>query len=783
MSRPAPSQTWSAAELAKLAVVDRAVAAGETAVPTLIAMLTESSWVVRRGVVGGLAAMGDVALTQLFDVLCSHRDDETRIAAALDALSASTGNAEQRAEALLHESEPAVVCDAIQILGRRRAASAVPVLRPLVEASDENVAVAAIEALGRIGGTAAVETLIAAAQSNDFFRVFPAIDVLGRTGDPRAVAPLAALLAAPLYALEAARSLARTGESSAVGPLVRFLSGRGDAGARTAAVALAELHDCAEERHGSDASVVRALQGLPDTAAIARRLSHSFGDAEPGEKVAITVVLGSLGSQESVAILTDLVEEMAPVGPAAAQALSRLAQHTQAELARVLRDGASAQRLAVLPLVTRAVDADIVNACLEDEDPDVRKAACEALGRVADPERVGRLFDLLGDPVGSVVQAAISAIQSLGGKETERRALALSASPVGALRRSALRILAYFGYPSAFDALVLATRDEESRVRDAAMGGLSLIEGDAATLVLLGAAKEPSERVRAVAMKALGHRSDEPRIVEGLLAGLGDTDAWVRYYACQSLGKLGVRHAGPRIEGLLSDAAGQVRVAAVEALSLLGGDEARAALLGAAGSDDEDIRRAALVGLGMTRDPQALDALRGAAVAVDPVTRLIAISALAAFDVPEALQALVAAAGDTDDSVRTAALGCLATRPGPESTTALVNMLKSSEHPERVVRALSSPTKGRVEGIVAALSLADEPLVRNLVSVLGRMGTPEANQALIDAMRAEPASVRKAAAATLGALGTDSALETLRMAAKHDADPEIRRVAALLIEG
>ncbi|HEX4337817.1 MAG TPA: HEAT repeat domain-containing protein [Polyangiaceae bacterium] len=780
MSLPAAPQTWSAAELAKLAKVDRAVAAGEPAIPQLVAMLTEPSWVVRRGVVRGLAAMGDVAVSALLDVLRMRRDDETRIAATVDALAASTGYVEAKVVALVNDPDPAVVCDAVQVLGRRRVLSAVPLLRTLVDATDENVAVSAIEALGRIGGSAAVETLIAAATSNDFFRVFPAIDVLGRTGDPRAVAPLASLLSTPLYGLEAARSLARTGESSAVAPLVRFLSGRGDANMRTAAVALAELHDRAEERHGSPAAIVRALQALPDAAVVSRRLSHGFRDASPVEKVAMSVVLGSLGSQESVAILTELVDEPAPVGGAASRALARLSLDAQAELGRVLRDGSSAQRLAVLPLVTRAVDPALVDACLTDEDAEVRKAACDAVGRLAEPARVGVLFDRLDDPSATVVQAAISAIQSLGGVETEKRALALSASSAPSLRRSGVRILSYFGYPSSFEPLLAATLDPDARVREAALGGIALIDGEAATRVLLDAAGASSERTRRVAFKALGHRNAAPDVVEALVAGLDDVDAWSRYYAAQSLGRLAVHDAEATLERLLADPAGQVRVAAVEALSLLGGDRARTALLAASGSEDEDIRRAALVGLGMSRDPAALAALSSAAVAADAMTRLIAVSAIAAFDAPVVLDALVAATADIDDSVRTAALGCLAIRPGPLATAALVRILGTNEAPDRVVVALSSPAKGRVAGIVDALSTDSEELARQLVSALGRMGTDESTQALIGAMTNTSAAVRKAAAATLGALGSEASLETLRLAAAHDPDPEIRRVASLL---
>ena len=54
---------------------------------------------------------------------------------------------------LAAQSDPAVICDAVQVLGRRRAVRSVPLLTRLAEHENENVAMAAIEALGRIGGT------------------------------------------------------------------------------------------------------------------------------------------------------------------------------------------------------------------------------------------------------------------------------------------------------------------------------------------------------------------------------------------------------------------------------------------------------------------------------------------------------------------------------------------------------------------------------------------------------------------------------------------------------
>lgn len=778
-SRPPPQ--LSDVERSRIAAVDQYVALGEGGIPELLAMLSERSWVVRRSAIAGLSALGEPAVPGLIGILRHGRDDEDRLAAAVDALSTSIGAIDAAIIELMGDQDIAVVCDAAQILGRRRVVQAIPALEGLVAGKDDNAAVAAIEALGRIGGTAALESLVRAARSHEFFRVFPAIDVLGRTGDPRAVGPLAELLDEPLYAHEAARALGRTGESAAVVPLARLLLRDGTTSLRIASVALAELHDHAELRHGTTSAVIQALEPMSRSASVSRRLIQGLRDADPLEKAAICTVLGTLGNEESVATLVTLVESPAPVGPAAKRALARLGQLAQPELLHVLRLGMSAQRLAVLPFVTGAGAEDRTIECLKDPDPAVRALACRTLARLGNSSRVAPLFSALEDPDPVVVQSAIAAIQTLGGPETEMLALGLARSGVEALRRSAIRILAYFGYPSAFDVLFVSLGDPDPRVRDTALNGLGFVDDDRATQALLNAARSPIDRVRSLSMKSLGHRTPEARVVACLDSGLSDQDAWVRYYACQSLGRLTIENAAERIAELLHDDAGQVRVAAVEALARIGGGFAHGKLLEAAESKDEDVRRASLIGLGLAHHPEALRALLDSSRASDPMTRLFAVSALSVLDAPEVLPALLEAARDPDDAVRRGARECLATRSGEETTRALIEALDASRDPEWIVTALSYPVEGRVRSIMSALANADERLARHLVSILGRMGTSEATGALVSAMALPSVTVRKVAAPTLGALATPDALAVLERVAREDADFEVRRVVSLLL--
>jgi HEAT repeat protein len=760
--------------------VERLAKAGAAAVPELIARLAEPSWVVRRAVVAALAQAGDAAVEPLVTQLATRRDDETRIAAVMDALAASTGDVTGALEALTLVDEVAVVADAAQVLGRRPEPP-IAVLARLTGHPNDNVAVAAIEALGRTGSRAAVAPLVAAVRTGSFFRRFPAIDVLGRTGDPRAVAPLAALVSEPPYELEAIRALGRTGDPRAAAPLVAVVTGRSASYARLAALALMDLRGRHEREFGGTVPVDAAIRTAAAGHFAGRRLNEILSGADASEAVAICQLVGLVGDASAAPTLTRLLDGAPEVASAAADALPRLGVDPAASLVTAIREGHSAQRRALLPLVTNACGAAAILACVHDPCPDVRVLACEVAARLGVPGTVRGLFPLLADPSPAVCIAALSAVQAIGGADAERLALEAARSEVAALRRAALRVLAYFGSTAAVDLFVKALEDPDPRVVEAAIQGLPLLDDPRASAALLASARSASTTVRGAAMRAMAQSGNVLQVAPPLLVGLGDPDPWVRYYACQSLGRLGCEAATRPITERLADEAGQVRVAAVEALSHLKSDAALEALTKATGSADADVRRAAIVGLGIAGRAEVLPILLHAARSADASTRLVALSSLAGFKQREALAALAEAASDPEETVRLSAIGYLAGREGVEATEALIALLATSEALDRVQAALSMHVRGRVEGIVRALSRADDELAPRLTSALARMRRRTAVGAVVAALESPNVCARKAAAATLAAIGTTQAIEALTRARTDDPDPEVRTICSLLL--
>jgi HEAT repeat protein len=770
-----PVFSLTADERSRIEHIDRLVALGSSGIHELLAAMSDPSWTVRRAAVAALIALGDDAIGPLCAWLGQRRTSENAIAAAVDALSGSIGAGADRAViGLLDHAAPSVIADAAQILGRRRAASAVPAIARLIDHRDDNVAVAAIEALGAIGGSAAVEPLIAVVSRHNFFRTFAAVQVLSRTGDPRAVAPLVALLGDDTYRLEAARALGRTGSALAIAPLASLLPGsRGDALVRLVAVALADLVARAEWSGAADRVIAELRQVI---APWLDRFVGALRVTDPVERAAIVSLLGWIGDATALPALARLLDDCAMV-EIATEALQRISRAHDAAMREALRASEPAARVAVLPVVSHRRTAPDVRALLDDDDAEVRARACDALARIGDTAAVPAMFAMLGDPSPRVSHAAAAAIQSLGTASTP--ALAIGALRTGApgVRRQALRIIGYLGCDGAYDAVRAAIDDPDRRIAELAITALGSQDDPRVEPVLAELAQHRDvahEGVRAAAMRAAAQRTGRPAI-DVLERGLGDDDAWVRYYACQGLGRIGDARAAASLVERLADAAPHVRIAAVEALAHLDTPGAWQALCSAVESPDPDQQRAALVGIGLRSTAAALPFLIAAARSADPATRLIAVSGLARRSEVEALAAIAAAALDAVPGVCEAALSLLGERTDRSGADALVAVALATEpdHPAHLV--LSRPGGARVDAIRARLAGASERDVIALVAALARMRDAAAIAALFECLDLTSSAARRIAATTLVAMDVANARARVARLAADDPDVEVRR--------
>src|SRR5262249_12134191 len=116
------------------------------------------------------------------------------------------------------------------------------------------------------------------------------------------------------------------------------------------------------------------------------------------------------------------------------------------------------------------------------------------------------------------------------------------------------------------------------------------------------ALKEETPNVRAAAARALGNM-DHPAVVQQLISGLGDEDAWVRYFSARSLGRRRSEDAvGALARVVDGDEFNHVRIAALDSLGQIGGQRVAEIVAKLTTDDDPDLAHAAKIALGKIED-------------------------------------------------------------------------------------------------------------------------------------------------------------------------------------
>jgi HEAT repeat protein len=325
-------------------------------IQTVMRFMAHGEYVKAAGV--GVLAI-EPLLNVLKDVHCPNRRD------AVEALS-HIGD-ERVLKPLINalKDEDALVrVAAIEGLGAIRDARSTDPLTLALKDQDPVVRAAAANALGKLREIGTFERLIAALKDGNWSVRKAAVDSLGRLKEPRGVGPLTELLKDPDHDVRGAvvDALGQIRHKSAVEHLV---------------VALAD----------SQASVRHVAAG------VLCKLEPEWERTEAGRR-AIPALKQAFTSKEYW------------VRQAAADTLSKLREMPRSEPSlNAFTDPVYYKRTAALHALVQA---------LGDWDRDLRLAAAEALGRLADPRAIESLDRALGDADGWVRQSADNALRHLG---------------------------------------------------------------------------------------------------------------------------------------------------------------------------------------------------------------------------------------------------------------------------------------------------------------------------------------------------------------------------------
>lgn len=422
-------------------------------------------------------------------------DAETRRRAARSLGVRGRTSAIASLQPLLDDPEWTVRQAAVESLGAVSDAGAVPPLLAAVKSADQiadrdgaaAVRASTVEALGRIG-TAGLPAVLEALKDRHARLRETAIGALGAIGGIASVSALAAMVDDDRSSVRqaAVMALARAAGPAAVPALRRVLGHKDPASRRTAAEALANVRD---------AAAVDALRG-----------ALTDGDRQVRDEA--VRALASIAIPEAVAALVEGLHAGDREMKAAIAAGLRSFEWTPRDAAeravhatiRGRFDDAEAEGpAAVQPLV----------AALADRDPDRRRGAVVALGRLGAAEAAAPIAALFRDADPRVRDAAADALAAIGPHaadtaletlrdraNTVRAAAARSLSALGEGRVAAALIAGLsagrVAHHGGVDLRIVAARAELDAARHAA-DGLD-------TLVRHAAAKVPVDALRAIAV-------------------------------------------------------------------------------------------------------------------------------------------------------------------------------------------------------------------------------------------------------------------------------------------
>ncbi|HEX3703048.1 MAG TPA: HEAT repeat domain-containing protein [Vicinamibacterales bacterium] len=751
----------------------------------LAGAIADDDWQVRRAAVHSLARHPDLALVEaLVSALRDSHRNFSVLSSALQLLTLTGMDLTASLVGLLNDHDPDLRLQVALVLGQQPGPEAVDALLGALDDPDINVRFHVIEALGKLSPPAAVEPLAAIAEGHDFFLAFPALDALARISDPAVAPRLLPLLDDEMLGAQTADALAAVGDEDVVVPLVRALDREG-APVSNIVDALAAIERRYQARFGAGDHVQRLVREST-TPSAAQRLIDVAPRASGASLRSLVIVLGWLRGPAVERALTRLLGT-AETHHESIEAVVRFGPAMVDRLVDQLRENDPDTRRAAVVALGRIGDRRAVPALLAllDGDLDLQVAIAGALAHIGDPQAFRPLLALLGAEHVAVRHAAIGALNSIGHPDMAAEIEPRLESPERNVRESAVKIAGYFGFGECADGLYRRCRDEDETVRATALEYVGYLDDPRVMPLLLDALAHDTPRCRCAAVQALAY-VDQPGATAALLGGVADADSWVRYFSAISLGRRADLSTVPMLHQLLTaDDAQHVRVAAADALGRLGGEAAADALEPFVADADTDVAIAAIHACGAVDVEAVGDALRHVLKSRDPRRRRAVIDALVQWGREPAVARLRATAStDADPAVArvaTIALAALAAHGddvAKAAVAALVDLAIEPAHGADAIGALARIPAPAIPLLGEFLESRDPHIRRAVAAALDGLSHPTASAYMRVALDDEDAVVRQKAIIALARVGAAGLARKFAEMARDDAAASVRHTAS-----
>ena len=713
---------------------------------SLIEVLGDSDWTVRRAAVEGLASHpSQQSRDALIAALREHHSDLAVLNAAISTIIAAPAQLTEEVRALLKGSDADLRAYAALALGFMNDNGAIPSLIELLADPDANVRFHAIEALGRLHAHAATDRLVAIARSDDYFGAFAAVDALAAIGDSSVATQLLPLLQRPELREVAVNALAGLGHESAAAPIASLLQ-EPDVDVSQVAAGLARLYREFEQSYHEGDLVGTLVAGVVNHAG-AQRLLAALENADDATAVDLITVLGWLDFDGVDDAIAGMLGHPA-TGPAAIAALVKRGSAAVDLLVGKLDDGDNDLHKSVALALGRIGSPRAVDALvgLLSGPPDLAAIAASALGSIGAAEAFVPLAALLGHEHAAVRQAAVSAINSIGHPDTEQQVNALLQDAQPLVRESATKIAGYFGFPSCFEHVLERCDDPDARVRRVAIEHIVLFDDPRAVAAIGNAFAAGEANSRAAAARAVA-QLDPKQSAPLLRSALADPDLWVRYHAIRSLIALEIKGFDDALLSIAnSDPVVPVRSAAIEALGALCVEAAAPLLAMLARNDEREIAVAAIEALGSLADSDGTRTLMQIAAGTNAENRRAALRSLARHADSSAVAEICGLAlAQAGTSTMQEAIDALALARTPNAYGALVDLIRHPACRAAAITALAGIGFDVAPALERALRQRETEVRLAAVQALARMKDPRAAALLTGALDDSAVRVRTSA--------------------------------------
>ncbi|MCZ7373419.1 HEAT repeat domain-containing protein [Micromonospora sp. WMMC250] len=259
------------------------------------------------------------------------------------------------------------------------------------------------------------------------------------------------------------------------------------------------------------------------------------------------------------------------------------------------------------------------------------------------------------------------------------------------LRRVGLWALGFVIEAQDVELLTPAMTDADPEVRSLAVGLIPDPAGnDTAFEALVLAVRDPDERVRASAASRLGHTGRNDAVAP-LVAHAADPTPRVRSVVAYALGRLGSHQATPALRRLLRDPDRHVGATAAEALGSVGGPAAVDTLLVLAADDDPKLRVQAAKALAKAADsdPRVAPQLTMLARDGEAEVRAATLSGLASAEgMPTDRRRLLIELADDPDPVVRQRVAVVARHLAPDVAPDILH--RYTHDPDQTLRRLAA---------------------------------------------------------------------------------------------